>query len=108
MRRGSGGDRLDAVEEGRCTEYLAECFWPGVTENDLTDLDGRARASAEATAGVRYLGSMFVPGDEVVFCFFDAPSTEAVQAVAERGAIPFERIVESVHVPATAKRRGEP
>ena len=77
-------DRATTTHSAR--EYLAECFWPGVTQADLVDVDKRARASADATAGtgdvVRYLGAMLLPGDEVVFCFFAGPSAEAVEAVA--------------------------
>ena len=29
-------------------EYVAECFWPGVGEAELSALDERARASADA------------------------------------------------------------
>ena len=35
-------------------EYLAECFWPGVQESDLHELDQRASASAaELSIGQR-------------------------------------------------------
>jgi Protein of unknown function (DUF4242) len=78
-------------------EYVAECFWSGVTQADLAQLDSRARASAQE-GGVRYLGSMLMPEDEVVFCFFDGTSHEAVESVATRAQIPFERIVESIRV----------
>ena len=91
---------LAAVEGARNREYLAECLWPGVTEAALAELDARARVSAESpggtSSGVRYLGSMLMPADEVVFFVFGGPSADAVRAVAERAAIPFERIVESV------------
>ncbi len=86
------------------TEYVAECFWSGVTEGDLDELEARAKATAGESDGVSYLGSMLMPGDEVVFCFFDGTSREAVQAVAERARIPFERIVESVRVVGAAER----
>ncbi len=77
-------------------EYLAECLWPGVSEADLTPLDARLR---ETDGGdVRYVGSMLMPKDEVVFFVFEGPSAEAVRAVAGRAEIPFERIVESVRV----------
>lgn len=82
----------------KSTEYVAEVFWPGVTERDLAELDARARAHAREE--VRYVSSMLMPSDEVVFCFFVGPSAEAVQAVAERAEIPFERIVESVRAAA--------
>ena len=82
------------------TEYLAECFWPGVHESDLVSLDARVNASAaELSAGgdvVRYLGSLLMRKDEVVLCRFEG-SEPAVRRVAERAAIPFERIVEATN-----------
>jgi hypothetical protein len=81
---------------------MAECLWPGVTTADLAALEARATAIAAATADetdqVRYLGSMLVPQDEVVFCFFAGPSSDAVAAVARRAEIPFERVLESIRV----------
>ncbi len=83
------------------TEYVAECFWPGVTHDELAALDGRVRESADltqnGTAPVRYLGAMLVPSDEVVFCFFEG-ALESVRAVATRAGVPFERILETVRV----------
>lgn len=76
-------------------EYVAECFWAGVREEDLEALDARVRTTLRADEGVRYRGSLLMREDEVVFCFFEGPSPEAVQAVARRAAVPFERIVAS-------------
>ena len=97
--------------------YLAECFWTGVREADVEALDARIRRVLAAPAsdaapavssgssgefgGVRYRGSLLVPGDEVVFCCFDGPSSDAVAAVAERARVPFARIVASVRVGAS-------
>jgi len=90
-------------------EYVAECFWSGVREADLDDLDARVRESVLAADAVRYLGSLLVPEDEVVFCFFDGPSAESVQAVAEQARIPFARILASTASSHLAlSRRGEP
>jgi hypothetical protein len=90
------------------TEYLAECLWPGVTEEDLAKLDLRARAETQAAAagdtGVSYLGSILMPSDEVVFFVFSGPSTEAVEVVAAATGIPFERIVTSVRTSDTSER----
>ena len=98
------------MQEGRSTEYLAECLWPGVTEAELAALDTRAREAADATAGtnedVRFLGSMLMPEDEVVFFLFSGPSADAVQALAVTAEIPFERIVESVRVAGPTEREG--
>ncbi len=85
-------------------EYLAECLWPGVTEDALAEADERARESAR-TASVDYLGSMLMPEDEVVFFVFRGPSAGAVRTVAASAQIPFERIVESVRRPARASER---
>ena len=80
--------------------YVAECYWTGVTEDDLEDLDARAEACAAelATRGedVRYLGSILMPTDEVVLCLFEG-SHDAVHRAVEGARIPFERLVEGVH-----------
>jgi hypothetical protein len=91
-------------------QYLAECFWPGVSQDELDGLDTRARESAATTSGtdieVRYLGSMLMPEDEVVFCFFDGPSADAVRDVAERAGIPYARIVKSKRIAAKRGNSG--
>jgi hypothetical protein len=90
------------MEDPNMTEYLAECFWPGVQESDLNALDQRASASAAALSGggevVRYLGSLLMREDEVVLCRF-AGSEPLVRRVAEQAAIPFERILEAASSP---------
>lgn len=87
--------RVRPEAHARRVEFVAECFWTGVTEADLARVDVQARRSV-GESGVRYLGSMLMPEDDVVFCFFDGASHDAVAAVATRAEIPFERIVESV------------
>jgi hypothetical protein len=85
------------VTDPAATGYVAECFWTGITEQDLRELDARAQAHVEELAGagetVRYLGSILMRADEVVLCRFEGSET-AVRRVAERARIPFERIVE--------------
>jgi hypothetical protein len=82
--------------------YVAECFWPGVSERDLAALDERAQASvAELSRGgenVRYLGSLLLRADEVVLCRFEGDA-DAVRAAATSAAIPFERILETAQSP---------
>lgn len=89
------------MEQGS-VEYLAECFWPGVTESDLAGLDKRAQAAADESSRrgneVRYLGSLLIRQDEVVLCQFTG-SEPAVRQIAEQAAIPFERIVSAGHSP---------
>jgi Protein of unknown function (DUF4242) len=83
------------VEGG--TSFVAECFWPGVRETDLTALDRRATAAA-ASEHVRYLGSILMRDDEVVLCLFEGPA-DAVQRAAVQAAIPFERVLATTHSP---------
>ncbi len=84
------------------TEYLAECFWPGVRESDLHALDERASVIAAQLSvdsdRVEYLGSLLMRQDEVVLCRFKG-SEEGVRRVVEQAAIPFERIVEAATSP---------
>jgi len=84
------------------SEWLAECFWPGVRDSDLRGLDERAEAAtAELRRGgeeIRYLGSMLMRADEVVLCLF-AGSETTVRNAAERASIPFERILEAARSP---------
>jgi hypothetical protein len=94
--------------DGRAkTWYLAECFWPGADVAALDAVGGDARAAAARTAGtaheVRYLGSLFMPSDEVVFYLFEGPSADAVEAVARAAGVPFERVVPSVLVTIEGK-----
>lgn len=85
--------------------YVAECFWAGVTEDDLRALDERvsARVADLASMGqnVRYLGSILMRTDEVVLCRFRG-SEAAVQRAAERAKVPFERLVETAETTRSA------
>jgi len=84
------------------TEYVAECFWPGVQDLDLQALDERVMAiTAQLSAAgesIRYLGSMLMRADEVVLCLF-AGSEAAVRRVVEAAPVPCERILEAARSP---------
>lgn len=101
------------------TEYLAECFWPGVHESDLIALDDRVNASAAELLAdgdvVRYLGSLLMREDEVVLYRFEgsefagvassnvrpSPSSGSSKRVTRRGRAsrrPYGRSLErAVH-----------
>jgi hypothetical protein len=80
------------------TGFVVECFWVGVKDDDLTALDRRVDSCVVGLTkdgeSIRYLGSMLMPEDEVVLCFFEG-SAAAVHKAAERAEIPFERILQS-------------
>jgi len=90
------------VEQPSTTEYVAECFWPGVDDAAVRALDVRAGECADELARtgepVRYLGSILMREDEVLLCLFDG-SEPAIRRAAERAEIPFERILEATRSP---------
>ena len=94
--------------EAESESFVAECFWPDVDDADLAGLDRRIdRVIAELAAAqpVRYLGSILLREDEVVLCQFEG-TAERVRDVAERAAIPFERILATAHSPWLVSQRG--
>lgn len=83
-------------------KYIAERYLPGIQPDQLVAAAGRAKSttaemSQEGTP-VRYLRSTFIPGEEKCFCLFEGPSADAVRTANERAQIPYERIVEALHV----------
>jgi hypothetical protein len=101
----------EAREHGDAAAYVAECFLPGLTRTTVEVLDARAKQSAEALTlegkPVRYLGSTLFPSDEVVFFEFEGASAEVVRQASERAELPFERIIESIHVRQTEARTSD-
>lgn len=97
------------MDEGHAAGFIAECFWPGVNEHDLSLLDERAAASTDALrragADVRYLGSILMPTDEVVLFRFEG-DPDAVRNAAEQAQIPFERILAATESPRDLNRQG--
>lgn len=81
------------------TNYLVECFWPGVTRAAHEEADRRLRTVArelEPELGpLLYLGSLLVPEDEVVFLQFEAANPEACRTVAARAGVVHERVLQS-------------
>ena len=84
------------------TKYVVERYLPGITPDQLSAAAGSAKSTtaqmAEEGTPVRYLRSTFIPGEEKCFCLFEGPSAEAVRAANERAELPYERIVEAMHI----------
>jgi hypothetical protein len=82
--------------------FVAECFWPGVRESDLHELDARALAHVAVLSrtgeNVRYLGSILLREDEVVLCRFEGAAASVHRAAVGSG-IPFARILEAAQSP---------
>jgi hypothetical protein len=78
--------------------YVTECYWPGVRESDVRELDARVRSAtaelADTGEPVAYLGSVLILDDEVVLCLFAGP-LRTVRDLAERAGVPVGRVLRS-------------
>jgi hypothetical protein len=85
--------------------FMAECFWPGVTAQKVADAGERVRQASHAISCngdgfARYLGSILVPTDEIALFLLEAASIDAATELAQRSAIPSERLLEIVRLGA--------
>jgi hypothetical protein len=85
--------------------FLVESYVPGPAGVD--DARERARRTAELGDGIRHLRTTFLPDDETILHFFEAPSVEALDEAGKRAALQFERIVEAVEGAAQPDKEGE-
>lgn len=80
--------------------YLVERYLPGIDAEGLRALVERLQdASAQLRADgaqVRYLGSLYLPGEESCFCRLEAPSAEAAARLNDLAGSPYARISEAV------------
>jgi hypothetical protein len=65
-----------------------------------------ARLTAAAGAGITYVHTTFLPGDETVLHLFDAPSVAVLDAAGRHAGLRFERIVDAIEDTADAKQEG--
>lgn len=75
------------------SQFLVELYVPE-TIADRGALAALARKGESGTT--RYLGSIFLPGDETCFHRFESPDAETLRSALERGGVPFERLTEAV------------
>jgi hypothetical protein len=84
--------------------FLVECYAPGIERGAVQSAGDRARAASAALRdeghAVEYLGALLVPGDEVVFHFFNSDSACTVHEASARACVAYERVVESIAVGA--------
>jgi hypothetical protein len=83
-------------------KYLVERYLPGITPEQLSAAAGAAKSTTAEMSSqgtpVRYLRSTFLPGEEKCFCLFEGPSADVVRDANVRAELPFERIVEAMHI----------
>ena len=80
--------------------YLVETFLARGAAGERQTRERRARAAAEAMTreGTRvgFNGSTYVPGDEICFFTFAAPSEREAALVAQRAGLEPLRVVEAI------------
>jgi RNA:NAD 2'-phosphotransferase (TPT1/KptA family) len=80
--------------------YLVDRDLPGITREGLAAMQrAEISASQQLTAAgqvVRYLRSVFIPGEARCLCLFEAEEEAAVVAVNEVAWLPFTRIVDAL------------
>lgn len=80
--------------------YMVDRDLPGITLEQLAGAQQAAIRTSQqfSTAGkpVRYIRSIFVPGESHCMCLFEAPHVERVRDVNEAAQLPFTRIVEAL------------
>ena len=81
--------------------FVAECYWPDVREEDVRKLDQRIASSL--ADDVHYLGSVLIREDEVVLCHFEG-TADAIRRVAERARVPYERLLATTVSRGTEER----
>ena len=82
------------------SRFLVECFWPGVTREQVEAANARATAVALHLAGssLHFIGSLFLPGDEVVWFEFTGATQAEVVTASREAELPFDRVAESIRL----------
>jgi hypothetical protein len=81
--------------------FIVECYWPGITEEQVRHalaLAGRAENEGGTGETVGHLGCILVPADGMAIFLFWATSAHRLAEIAQQAGLPFDRIVESIHV----------
>jgi hypothetical protein len=90
--------------------YLVEWYWPGVSIEKLAAAAGRTQRAANEFRGqgreLRFCGSMLVPADETVFCFFDGEEAN-VRTISEQVGVPFERVLKLLWIDGKQREEEE-
>jgi len=73
--------------------YLVESLAASSPEG-FDDACRRARSVTVHDAGIRYVRTTFLPGDETVMHVFEAPSLQALADAGGVAGLQFERIVQ--------------
>ena len=85
-------------------KYIVERHLPGITPDQLAAAAGRAKSTtaemSDEGVPVRYLRSTFLPQEEKCYCLFEGPDPTAVEQAQRRAEIPYDRVVDAMHITA--------
>ncbi|MBY0331308.1 MAG: DUF4242 domain-containing protein [Acetobacteraceae bacterium] len=85
------------------TVFAVERTLPGVTMEGLAGAQAAAIGAAERSSAegrsVRYLRSVFLPGDGRCLCLFEASDAEAVRRVNDAAGLPYLAVTEAMDLP---------
>ena len=84
--------------------YVVESY---AASSVVEDQRERAQLTADLGAGVRYLRTTYLPGDETLLHLFEATSPEALRDAAHDAALVCDRIVEAVESASAAGPKEE-
>ena len=78
--------------------FLVESYWPGVSAERVAAADAVTVRALEASGNdhARYLGSMLVPGDELVLRVFAGGTPAVINEANAKAGVPVERVVQIV------------
>jgi Protein of unknown function (DUF4242) len=86
--------------------FLAERDTAGTTEADIGQvhraLEAAARRLGSSDHRVRYLRSIYIPGEQRCICFFEASDADIVRLVNDTAQLPFVRIAAAVEFAPTS------
>ena len=75
-------------------------------ESAVADQGHRAELAAQLGAGVLYIRTTIVPGDQTLLHLFEAPSADAVREAVAAAQLESDRIVDVVETTPPAARLG--
>jgi len=91
------------------TVYMVDRDLPRITPEGLAALQGAEIATAlhlsAAGRPVRYIRSVFIPGEARCLCLFEASDEATVAALNELAQLPFTRIVAARELTIVSARR---
>ena len=89
---------------GGPTLFLAECYWPGVTEQDVrAAVDRIDRADVDHGRQLRGLSCLLMLEDGVVFFLYEAGSPDDVRTVHRSVGVEPDRIVAAIEIREDAR-----